>query len=291
MVPNNDFDFPKSLWNVYECLYATTKENPNALILDFFAGSGTTAHAVELLNKLCGGNRKYILITNNAIGEKKDKEFQKMFGDPKDYPEQYLKYEQQFGVCSSITYPRLCAVANGYTAKKDIKEVLYEKKFNNQFFNKYPEEKEKILSITKNNKSKYDLIKNVYEDNSIKVVGIKKKNNKIEGIHHNLKYFVCEKTPRKPEEYLLSNILLLHIKEMIELDYAIEIDNKKYVLILNKNDFKKYILNPSIYEKIEKIWVNQNIIFDNNELKLINKKDIKYIPYEYFGKELKEVGE
>jgi adenine-specific DNA-methyltransferase len=36
MVPGNDFDFPKSVWNVYECLYATTKDNPNAVILDFF---------------------------------------------------------------------------------------------------------------------------------------------------------------------------------------------------------------------------------------------------------------
>ena len=69
MVPHNDFDFPKSLWNVYECLYATTKEKENAVILDFFAGSGTTGHAVEMLNKLYGGNRRYILATNNAIGE------------------------------------------------------------------------------------------------------------------------------------------------------------------------------------------------------------------------------
>lgn len=291
MVPNNDFNFPKSLWNVYECLYATTKQKENAIILDFFAGSGTTGHAVEMLNKLCGGNRKYILVTNNAIGEKKDKEFKNEFGEPKDYPEEYLKYEKKYGICSSITYPRLVAVAKGYTHSKDVKEILYEKKFNNQFFNKFESEKEKIQSITLENESKYDVIKNVYEDNSIKVLGINKRREKIEGISHNLKYFICDKTPRRPEDYLLSNILLLHIKEMIELENAIEIDGEKNVIILNKDDYKKYILDSNTYKKIENIWVNQNIVFDNNELKLIKEKHFEYIPREYFGQELKEVAE
>ena len=40
------FPFPKSLYTVKECLEATCKNNPNAIILDFFAGSGTTGHAV-----------------------------------------------------------------------------------------------------------------------------------------------------------------------------------------------------------------------------------------------------
>jgi adenine-specific DNA-methyltransferase len=38
---------------------------PNGIILDFFAGSGTTGHAVQQLNKEDGGNRQYILCTNN----------------------------------------------------------------------------------------------------------------------------------------------------------------------------------------------------------------------------------
>lgn len=60
LVPNCNFDFPKSLWNVYDCLYAVVSENKNARILDFFGGSGTTAHAVQELNK-DGGNRKFII--------------------------------------------------------------------------------------------------------------------------------------------------------------------------------------------------------------------------------------
>lgn len=60
LVPSCKFDFPKSLWNVYDCLYAVVGNKKDALILDFFAGSGTTAHAVLELNK-DGGNRRFIL--------------------------------------------------------------------------------------------------------------------------------------------------------------------------------------------------------------------------------------
>jgi adenine-specific DNA-methyltransferase len=85
LVPNNTFKFPKSLWNVYDCLYSIVGKDKNAIILDFFGGSGTTAHAVLELNK-DGGNRKFIIceqmeyvetvtvprikkvIENNAIG-------------------------------------------------------------------------------------------------------------------------------------------------------------------------------------------------------------------------------
>jgi adenine-specific DNA-methyltransferase len=61
LVPNNPFSFPKSLWNVYDCLYAVVGNDKNAIILDFFGGSGTTAHAVLELNKQDGGNRKFII--------------------------------------------------------------------------------------------------------------------------------------------------------------------------------------------------------------------------------------
>lgn len=65
LLPNCPFDFPKSLWNVYDCLYSVVANKPEATILDFFAGSGTTGHAVMKLNAEDGGNRKFILCTNN----------------------------------------------------------------------------------------------------------------------------------------------------------------------------------------------------------------------------------
>lgn len=62
LVPNNPFTFPKSVYAVYDCLYAVVGNKKEAKILDFFGGSGTTGHATMLLNKNDGGNRQYILV-------------------------------------------------------------------------------------------------------------------------------------------------------------------------------------------------------------------------------------
>jgi adenine-specific DNA-methyltransferase len=61
LVPNNPFTFPKSVYAVYDCLYAVVGNKKDAKILDFFAGSGTTGHATMLLNQNDGGSRQYIL--------------------------------------------------------------------------------------------------------------------------------------------------------------------------------------------------------------------------------------
>lgn len=59
------FPYPKSLYAVMDCISAVIHNKDNATILDFFAGSGTTGHAVLELNATDGGNRKFILCTNN----------------------------------------------------------------------------------------------------------------------------------------------------------------------------------------------------------------------------------
>ena len=56
----NLFSYPKSLWTVYDALQLSTQRN--YYILDYFAGSGTTGHAVINLNREDDGNRKYILV-------------------------------------------------------------------------------------------------------------------------------------------------------------------------------------------------------------------------------------
>lgn len=65
LVPDFEFDYPKSLFTVYDCLEPVISSRKNATVLDYFAGSGTTGHAVMLMNKEDGGNRKFILCTNN----------------------------------------------------------------------------------------------------------------------------------------------------------------------------------------------------------------------------------
>ncbi|MCO1343011.1 site-specific DNA-methyltransferase [Burkholderia multivorans] len=62
LVPESPFTYPKSLWAVYDSILAATGNDPEAIVLDFFAGSGTTGHAVMELNKNLGGRRRFILV-------------------------------------------------------------------------------------------------------------------------------------------------------------------------------------------------------------------------------------
>lgn len=62
LVPDSPFTFPKSIWSVYDCLQAAAGDDKTALILDFFAGSGTTGHATWQLNKDDSGHRRFILV-------------------------------------------------------------------------------------------------------------------------------------------------------------------------------------------------------------------------------------
>lgn len=57
---SNEFDFPKPIALIKRCVQLATEEDD--IILDFFAGSGTTAHAVMQLNKEDGGNRHFICV-------------------------------------------------------------------------------------------------------------------------------------------------------------------------------------------------------------------------------------
>lgn len=89
---NLEFDTVKPLSFINFILKISSQKD--SLILDFFAGSGTTGHAMLELNKEDGGNRKFILVTNN--------------GDEKS----------EHKIAEKITYERLKKVMNGYTNKK-----------------------------------------------------------------------------------------------------------------------------------------------------------------------------
>lgn len=62
LVPDSPFDFPKSLWAVHDVVEAVTRGSDNAIILDFFAGSGTTGHAVMQLNATAATCHRFILV-------------------------------------------------------------------------------------------------------------------------------------------------------------------------------------------------------------------------------------
>lgn len=101
------FPFPKSLYVVRDTLLTAIASRPDALVLDFFAGSGTTLHATALINSQLGGNRRCIVVSNNEPGEKISKKLIKQGILPGDE-----KYEAS-GICDSVTWPRCKFAING----------------------------------------------------------------------------------------------------------------------------------------------------------------------------------
>lgn len=102
------FSYPKSLYAVADCLMTTIASNKEALVLDFFAGSGTTYHATAFLNSEDDGNRRCILVTNNEVNEKTANELLSNGiypGDP--------QFEKN-GICESVTWPRCKIVTQGH---------------------------------------------------------------------------------------------------------------------------------------------------------------------------------
>lgn len=100
------FDYPKPLPLIKWII--SLHPNKDAIVLDFFAGSGTTGHAVLDLNKEDGGHRKVILCTNNELGKDAKKKAKKS-----GYEEGSEEYEA-LGVCRAVTYPRMQNIFPGY---------------------------------------------------------------------------------------------------------------------------------------------------------------------------------
>ena len=125
LIPRRRFPFPKSVYAVEDALRFFVTDKPNATILDFFAGSGTTAHAVMRLNKQDGGSRQCISVTNNEVGADEHKGLCEEGHRPGD-PEW-----EEWGICDYITKPRIKAAITGRTPDGQLVKGDY--KFTDQF--------------------------------------------------------------------------------------------------------------------------------------------------------------
>ncbi len=99
------FPYPKSLYAVHDCIKFFVANKPNSLIVDFFAGSGTTLHAVNLLNLEDGGCRRCIMVTNNEVSEDEEKKMTIRGLRPNDDEWTNL------GIARYVTWPRtVCSI-------------------------------------------------------------------------------------------------------------------------------------------------------------------------------------
>ena len=175
----------------------------NFTVLDFFAGSGTTAQAVMELNNEDAGKRKFVLCTNNDNN-----------------------------ICEEVTYQRLKTVITG----------------------------------KRQDESDYS-----------------------EGRKANLKYYKTDFVDKESEN--IYDDLLEHIKEMIQLQYGVKVDNKKYIMIMDDEEMDEFEKHFNEYKCIEVVFINQDVLLTTSQEKLLQNIDVRIIPDCYFDFELREVGE
>lgn len=108
IIPKRNFPFPKSLYAVEDTLRFYVGNKKNALIVDFFSGSGTTLHAVNLLNAEDSGQRRCVMVTNNEVSETEIKSLTKKGLRPGD--EEW----DNFGIARYITWPRTVCSIEGH---------------------------------------------------------------------------------------------------------------------------------------------------------------------------------
>jgi adenine-specific DNA-methyltransferase len=125
-LPNRRFPFPKSLYAVEDALRFFVGKKHDAVVLDFFAGSGTTAHAVMRLNRQDGGERSCISLTNNEVSAEEQRDLRTRSLRPGD-PEW-----EQHGICDYITKPRIEAAITGKTVP-EMSPVVGAYKFTDEF--------------------------------------------------------------------------------------------------------------------------------------------------------------
>lgn len=167
-------------------------------VLDFFAGSASTAHAVLALNQADGGTRKFIICTN----------------DEND-------------ICTEVTYPRISNVINGYANTK--------------------------------------------------------------GIPTNLKYYRTDFVPKDAEE--VSEELLSHIAEMVQLENGVKLDGREYILVMSDDEADVLEQHWSEYTDVKALYVSKNVLFTTKQNALFKNVEIHTIPDYYFKFEMQEVGE
>jgi len=124
-IPGRTFPFPKSLYSVEDALRFFLSDKPSSVIIDYFSGSGTTAHAVMRLNRQDGGRRQCISVTNNEVAADEQKTLRGQGLRPGD-----AEWEK-YGICDYITKPRVQAAITGKTP--DGEPIKGDYKFTDEF--------------------------------------------------------------------------------------------------------------------------------------------------------------
>lgn len=134
------FDFPKAI-ELIEYLISMYPNNKTATVLDFFAGSGTTGHAVMRLNKSDNGNRKFILCTNNEGGIAENITHKRIKNVTKDIPANVRYFRTSFVRKSTVTDDTRILLVFKSVEMICVKEGTFDMVVNNDDFKVYKDTK------------------------------------------------------------------------------------------------------------------------------------------------------
>lgn len=242
---------------------ATPKKD--AIILDFFAGSGSTGQAVFALNEEDGGNRKFILCTNN-----------------------------EGKICEEVTFPRISKIINGYDFKGKDKKIIYENKLTVPKINNFSDIKKEIDEVKENNESNFDKIDVEFNNNTIYVYGINKVENKKDGLKNNLSYF-------KTDHIDIQSIKNVSDKNKIELTYRAgwliavkenyfeEVETNEYWQIFKNDNKLLAIYFKEDQSKLEQLFKKMKDKGGVVYLFAWGKNELNSVDYDYPNIEIKDI--
>lgn len=187
---NDLFTYAKPVSLIKYLIKMATYNKKDALILDFFAGSGTTGQAVLELNEEDGGNRRFILVTNNEVDEKTERKLKKM-GIEKGSEE-----FESYGVCRRVTYPRIRKIIKGFYVNKKTKEILDEEKLTVTKLKNIDVILQRMEKIKNEKANEFSKIKYELKNDILKLIGENEEGAFIKGYKVNLKYYQTSLLPK-----------------------------------------------------------------------------------------------
>lgn len=142
-------------------------------------------------------------------------------------------------------------------------------------------------------KQEYDEVDSGLKDNTIYVLGLEDANEKVKGIPANLRYYKTEMIPKTKDDdfYSVGEELEKHIKEMIQLERGISLEDGKYLLILNDEDAENLEKNAELVRKCKAVYISSAVFLNRSQQNLLSGVEVITIPDYYFEEELREVGE
>lgn len=210
------------------------------------------------LNIEDGGKRTFILCTNN-----------------------------QNGICEEITYKRCRDILSTYHYSNSSRTVLLERKISISDFkdSTIPDE---IAAIKAEHKGEYKRFATEIKDAYLYVYGVTVF-QEYTGIPANLKYYRTDFVSMDEDD--LSEALLGHIAEMIQLEHGVKLDGQHYIMVLEDDEADALAAHWSDYPDVKALYVSKNVLFTTEQNVLFRDVEIHIIPEYYFNFELREVGE